>query len=142
MRPATYYDADNKLCQRCGQVKPRAQFNRNRGREQSHCIPCRKEYRKEWRQRHPDRAHRGDRRSNLGRYKLKIADWEAMFEAQGRACAICRSTETRGSNWHTDHSHATGEVRGILCHDCNLALGYYEKTILPNLAAFREWLLP
>lgn len=62
-----------------------------------------------------------------------------MFESQGKACAICRSETTRGQGWHTDHSHDTGEVRGILCHDCNVALGYYEKTILPNCEAFDQW---
>jgi hypothetical protein len=67
------------------------------------------------------------------------AEWEAIFQEQGRACAICRATEPRGAGWHTDHSHTSGAVRGILCHDCNVALGYYERTILPNFAAFDEW---
>jgi hypothetical protein len=132
-----------KQCARCAVKKPLAEFDKNRGIAQSHCRPCRREYRQEWRKLHPDRAHAGDRRNNLARnYRMTPDDWTAMFEAQGRACAICRTTEPRGQGWHTDHSHATGAVRGILCHDCNLALGYYEKTILPNLAAFREWLIP
>ena len=136
-RPATYYDADKKLCQRCGEVKPRDQFNRNRGRAQSHCIPCRN---------YPEDgasfiliALAALIGSNLGRYKVTVAEWEAIFNEQGRACAICRATEPRGQGWHTDHSHDTGAVRGILCHDCNVALGYYEKIILPKFVAFDAW---
>ena len=74
-------------------------------------------------------------------YKLTPEQWEQMFEDQGRACAICRKTVSAGRNWHTDHNHATNKVRGILCHDCNIAVGAYERTILPNLDAFAKWIV-
>jgi len=38
-------------------------------------------------------------------------------------------------------NHATNKVRGILCHDCNIAVGAYERTILPNLDAFAKWIV-
>lgn len=58
-------------------------------------------------------------------YGLSLGDWEALFESQGNACAACRATEPGGGRklWHTDHCHATGSVRGILCASCNVALG-------------------
>jgi hypothetical protein len=66
-----------------------------------------------------------NRRSALKRaYGITPEEWDAMFEAQGKACAACKRPEHRGKGWHTDHCHATGKVRGILCNHCNLLLGY------------------
>lgn len=63
------------------------------------------------------------------KYGLTLAEWEAMFDEQGRVCRICRSDETTGKGWHTDHDHQTGVVRGILCYDCNIMLGHAKDSI-------------
>jgi hypothetical protein len=47
-----------------------------------------------------------------------------MVEAR---CAACGATEGQVRNGKPsrlaiDHDHATGRIRGILCHSCNLAL--------------------
>lgn len=58
-------------------------------------------------------------------YGLSRDQWWAMFSAQGGRCGCCGATEPKGKNhWHTDHEHKTGKVRGILCHRCNIMLGY------------------
>ncbi len=56
-------------------------------------------------------------------YGITAEQRDAIFEAQGRCCAVCKSREHGGRGWHTDHDHVTKQVRGILCHPCNLALG-------------------
>jgi hypothetical protein len=58
------------------------------------------------------------------KYGITLDDWEKMFLAQSSACAICKCTNP-GRQWHTDHCHRTGNVRGILCHGCNTGLGYF-----------------
>lgn len=57
-------------------------------------------------------------------YGLSLAAWSAMLRGQGQACAICRvEGPDFPTHWHTDHDHATGSVRGILCQSCNHMLG-------------------
>ena len=60
------------------------------------------------------------RRSGLKRrYGLTLEAWDAMFESQGKRCGCCGSSDPGGGQWHTDHEHLTGLVRGILCRHCN-----------------------
>ncbi len=61
------------------------------------------------------------------------ADWSTfrLTGAQAEAlrrdahCAICDGDQPGGrfGNWHIDHDHQTGVVRGVLCAWCNTALG-------------------
>lgn len=59
-------------------------------------------------------------------YGITPAERDALFAAQGFACAICGSETPKNKNdrWHTDHDHKTGKVRGVLCGPCNHALGH------------------
>ena len=69
-----------------------------------------------------DGASRSRRKPQRAR-QLGVAgdDYARLLEAQGGGCAICGATpKTR--RLHVDHDHATGMVRGLLCHRCNRAL--------------------
>jgi hypothetical protein len=60
----------------------------------------------------------------LKQYGLTVAEFEAMFEAQGRRCACCKTDKLKGNKgWCVDHDHASGLVRGILCGLCNTGIG-------------------
>lgn len=60
-------------------------------------------------------------------YGLTTSEFVARFDAQGRRCALCGTTEPEGKigrkGWCVDHEHATGRFRGVLCPGCNIALG-------------------
>lgn len=66
------------------------------------------------------------------RYRLSVADLR-LIDARER-CDICpRDPEV------VDHDHATGAVRGVLCSDCNKALGLLRDAI-PTLHAAIQYL--
>ena len=57
------------------------------------------------------------------RYGITLADYNKLFDSQGRCCAICKGSALKPADWHVYHCHATNVVRGILCRHCNRALG-------------------
>jgi hypothetical protein len=61
----------------------------------------------------------------LRKYKISKADFLAKQRAQRGACGICRCALSQFGPRQVaiDHDHATGKVRGILCHACNHLLG-------------------
>ena len=65
------------------------------------------------------------RAKSLREYGLTPEDYNAMFEAQGGVCLVCRRPPTR-KHLAVDHCHATGKVRGLLCGPCNTGLGCLE----------------
>jgi hypothetical protein len=81
------------------------------------------------------------RQSLISKYGITPEEYDALFAAQGFACAVCLTTapETK-TKWHLDHNHSTGRVRGVLCHHCNLMLGNAKDTpsVLRAAAAYLE----
>jgi len=84
------------------------------------------------------------KRQNLNRYYqnrygLTIDEVEAM---RSTGCEICGRTSGSG-RWgqlHIDHDHETGEVRGVLCHGCNVSLGHlnHDRNLLERAIAYLE----
>ena len=63
-----------------------------------------------------------EKRSAIRRKYLYGIDHEtvaARFKAQDGLCKICLD----GPAAHLDHNHKTGKTRGLLCGNCNRALG-------------------
>lgn len=61
-------------------------------------------------------------------YGITYADYSRMLAEQEHKCAICGSSgfvmkECHSMKLVVDHCHKTGRVRGLLCHNCNRALG-------------------
>lgn len=71
------------------------------------------------------------------RFGMHPNQYEAMRVAQGGKCAICRGAPSR-DRLHVDHDHGTGQIRGLLCEGCNLALGKFKDSpeILEQAAAY------
>ncbi len=56
--------------------------------------------------------------------------WHLETDAKGhkvtRSCAICNTVPSGkgiAGKLHLDHEHKSGKIRGMLCNNCNRALG-------------------
>jgi hypothetical protein len=63
------------------------------------------------------------------RYGITRDDYELLLENQGNKCKICESEFTTESEIRIDHNHDTNQVRGLLCHSCNVALGHMRDSV-------------
>lgn len=59
-------------------------------------------------------------------FNLTPSEWDRILAHQGGVCFICERSIDPPRKPHTDHDHRTGVVRGILCSQCNRALGKAE----------------
>lgn len=99
------------------------------------CRPCRKRSNKayaeghraeavgrtqRWQRRNPDKVRDAYLRKTYG---ITVEDEKHLLESQGGVCAICEAEDTGPMRFHIDHDHATGQVRGVLCGNCNKGIG-------------------
>ena len=71
------------------------------------------------------------------KYSMTLEQYDHMFEKQNGLCLICNKPQT-GKRLAVDHNHKTGAVRGLLCQNCNMALGNVKEniTILSKLIIY------
>lgn len=67
-------------------------------------------------------------RLTLKKYGITEEQYDAMYHAQNKQCAICRG-DAGPHELAVDHCHATGKIRGLLCLNCNKALGFFKDNI-------------
>lgn len=121
-----------KTCNICGETKPLDAFSvLKKGALGCHpaCKTCRNLQAKNYYVAKHDEILeiKRERRKRTGAdrrysYGLSPEQYKAMVEAQGGRCAICGHLPTDGM-LRVDHCHTAGEIRGLLCRHCNLALG-------------------
>lgn len=104
-------------CRKCRAKRERERYAAEPDKHNKSC--------KSWRRKNPAKIKEGNKRAKLKiRYGLSPDEYGAMLKSQGQKCAICG--ETGGGRWGVlvvDHDHKTDEVRGLLCHNCNTAIG-------------------
>jgi len=75
------------------------------------------------------------------RYDITPEKYQELLLQQGNCCAICGNEETARHNRSNkiqklavDHCHVTGNVRGLLCQDCNRGISRFhdDPTRLEN----------
>ena len=108
-----------KTCIRCKKLKPLAKFENHptaKDGKRNQCTSCRYSIRIS-----RDPNYRTKQRDwNLGRYGITSKDYDQMLDKQNKSCAICKES---GIKLLVDHCHKNKNVRGLLCHNCNILLG-------------------
>lgn len=138
-----------KVCKRCGEEKSVDEFYKNYKSKSgvqyytSYCKSCGSEKHKErWssmsiEDRRKWNAHQNSKKEYHKNYRLNskygltLEQFDQMYEDQQGKCAIC-SVDVPTNKICVDHNHTTGQVRQLLCHNCNVILGhaFEDPTIL------------
>lgn len=98
-------------------------------------------YRSEWRKANPDRERESSRkfqakaykadpvkhrqRAAAARYNITVPEYQALIARD--LCDACHRSSDKVLE--IDHDHATGLIRGVICHGCNSALGHTRDDI-------------
>lgn len=134
----------------CQQINPQSLANFTKRSDtnsgfRSHCKICFNRWERAYRRSTPERLAKTAKKDRRGRLKRKYwphltsweaqAEWDRLFQSQNGICAFsdCNNPAT-----DVDHDHATLEVRGLLCVNCNTLLGKIEKRplFITNAAAY------
>ena len=117
-----------KPCPECGETKPLDEFFNNKAKKdgkQSYCKSCDNARRAAWAKANPEKEAANKRRIDLKRrYGITVEQYDEMLAEQGGRCACCGTDTPGGNGWQVDHCHDSDELRGILCHSCNVGIGH------------------
>ena len=132
-----YYMEITKICTKCKKELSLIYFRKHStgkyGRN-SVCKSCESERVVQWQRDNPDKVRaRAKKFADKPSTKLYKRNWmlnknydinqedvDSLLILQDNACAICKRTNVK---LHVDHCHSTQIVRGLLCGQCNKALG-------------------
>lgn len=131
----------NRICKKCNSTD----FCKNglkKGIQQYHCKPCHKLRQKKHAQSGARRLRDVERA-----YGISREEYIALLETQNHVCAICKKPEStvdkrtnKPRNLAVDHCHGSQKVRGLLCQQCNQALGLLKdnKQLLASAIKYLE----
>lgn len=119
-----------KVCSKCKESKPISAFTKEKKTKDGlkHCCKsCSKVHKLK------------------SRYNITKEQYDKLLTAQNNRCAICKIHINDVVNPNAsdcvlcvDHDHKTNEIRGLLCHKCNLLLGNAgdDETILQSALTY------
>lgn len=107
----------------------------------NYCRECQRAKQREWYTRHREKARELSRwRTTKWRFGITEESFNEKLLKQGGVCAICGEKCAAGGRLTIDHDHGTGELRDLLCRNCNAGLGQFNDD--PELLrAAMEYLL-
>jgi len=99
------------------------------------CISCGREQNKK-----NDSPEKSRSRMLKRKYGITLEEYNTMLEKQNGGCYLCGDTDPGGppttKHFCVDHCHSSGDVRKLLCNNCNSGLGFFkDNPDLMRLAA-------
>ena len=130
-------NGEDRTCVKCGETKNIDKFYKSRRNKDNYAIryttECKACSLKNRREHYAENKDRILDEHRFRSYGLSKEEYYGMLDNQGGTCAICKRKEwSRASVTNNiralavDHCHVKGNVRGLLCRACNLAIGYFE----------------
>lgn len=139
--------SDTRECKLCNKILPMINFpfdhpNHDTGEEghrRHHCQECISK-KKSIRKRTPEQNLKQKDKALKKNYNITIEQFNDMLKAQDEKCVTCSVDISRKGHSNVDHCHSTQKVRGILCPNCNKALGMVGDSIaiLQSLVAYLQ----
>lgn len=131
-----------KVCSKCKEVKTLSNFRKKKFKSgnyglHSHCKSCASSAIKKWNENNPDKIaeykskyyYKFREKFTLKKYGLTEREYTRKLIEQNGVCAICNKQETSQRQLAVDHNHETGEIRGLLCGNCNRGLGHFQENL-------------
>ena len=117
-----------KTCSKCRQSLSEDKFHKRTYKSgkvalQPKCKQCSSKVRSKYTRKH-----------STIRWKLKLSDAQYEQLIRPGKCECCGSTDRRLC---IDHNHDTEKPRGLLCHNCNTALGLLGDSVETILSLSR-----
>jgi len=77
-------------------------------------------------------------KNRLYKYRLTEDEYHDLLDSQNGCCTICQTIlqmngKGRGA---IDHCHSTKMIRGLLCHGCNIGLGYIKRLSMEAVQSY------
>jgi len=121
-----------KECNHCKRKLSKKEFHKNKNNSDGlakRCKSCSAQSNKSFCNSEKGRRYKFNQK--LKQYGLTFDEYMEILVKQKNRCANCRREQTDLNRlFHVDHNHKTGKVRGLLCSNCNTALGLLKEDFL------------
>ncbi len=131
-----------KYCPRCKRTLSTTEFYKTtkvakRQRICQWCKECSQLYKREY-----SRSDKGRDQYLKRTYGITLNEYKKKLKIQNNLCVICSQPEIMHT-WGTlvvDHDHKTNQIRGLLCHRCNMFLGNCNENeqLIKNMITYLE----
>jgi hypothetical protein len=117
----------DRRCRKCLLILSPNKFNKNSSYKDGKDTVCKLCFNANTRKNYDPKKKKNFHLKYL--YGITFEDYEVKLKRQGGGCAICgtKIPGGRGKHFHVDHNHFTGQVRDLLCHNCNFVIGYAKE---------------